>query len=136
MIPTLIRESIIWGAVVQRCSVKKEVFKNLKKFTGKHLCESLLFNKVAGLRRNFCENFKNTSFYRTRLVAASTIRGEESYINYLIVEKVNFGGSAEMLLLIVWPLVHEDLVRFETTVKAFCHRNPAALCVMDFNQFG
>ena len=32
-----------------RCSVKKVVLKNFAKFTGKHLCLSLLFNKVAGL---------------------------------------------------------------------------------------
>ena len=31
-----------------RCSVKKVVLKNFAKFTGKHLCLSLLFNKVAG----------------------------------------------------------------------------------------
>ena len=29
---------------------KKDVFKNFAKFTGKHLCQSLFFNKVAGLR--------------------------------------------------------------------------------------
>ena len=34
-------------AVIQRCSVKN---KNFTKFTGKHLCQSLFFNKVAGLR--------------------------------------------------------------------------------------
>ena len=28
---------------------KKRVFRNFTKFTGKHLCQSLLFNKVAGL---------------------------------------------------------------------------------------
>ena len=27
-----------------------EVFRNLTKFTGKHLCQSLFFNKVAGFR--------------------------------------------------------------------------------------
>ena len=32
-----------------RCSVKKVVLKNFAKFTGKHLCLSLLFNKVADL---------------------------------------------------------------------------------------
>ena len=37
-------------AVVRRCSVKKGVLKNFTKFTGKHLCQSLFFNKVAGLR--------------------------------------------------------------------------------------
>ena len=34
----------------RRCSVKKGVLKNFAKFTGKHLCQSLFFNKVAGLR--------------------------------------------------------------------------------------
>ena len=32
-----------------RCSVKKGVFKNFAKFTGKQLCQSLFFNKAAGL---------------------------------------------------------------------------------------
>ena len=32
----------------QRCSVKKRVLRNFSKFTGKHLCQSLFFNKVAG----------------------------------------------------------------------------------------
>ena len=30
--------------------IKKDVLKNFTKFTGKHLCQSLFFNKVAGLR--------------------------------------------------------------------------------------
>ena len=29
---------------------KKDVLRNFAKFTGKHLCQSLFFNKVAGLR--------------------------------------------------------------------------------------
>ena len=37
-------------AIVRRCSVKKGVFKNFAKFIGKHLCQSLFFNKVAGLK--------------------------------------------------------------------------------------
>ena len=32
-------------AVAQKCSLE-----NFTKFTGKHLCQSLFFNKVAGLR--------------------------------------------------------------------------------------
>ena len=36
-------------AVVRRCSVKKGVLRNFEKFTGKHPCQSLFFNKVAGL---------------------------------------------------------------------------------------
>ena len=34
-------------AVAQRCSVRKGVFRNITKFTGKHLCQSLFFNKVS-----------------------------------------------------------------------------------------
>ena len=34
----------------QRCSVRIGVLRNFTKFTGKHLCQSLFFNKVAGLR--------------------------------------------------------------------------------------
>ena len=34
----------------QRCSVEIDVLKNSAKFTGKHQCQSLFFNKVAGLR--------------------------------------------------------------------------------------
>ena len=32
------------------CSIKIGVLKNFAKFTGKHLCQSLFFNKVTGLR--------------------------------------------------------------------------------------
>ena len=33
-----------------RCSLKKGALRNFTKITGKHLCQSLLFNKFAGLR--------------------------------------------------------------------------------------
>ena len=36
-------------AVEQRCSIKKGVFRNFAKLTGKHLYQSLFFNKVTGL---------------------------------------------------------------------------------------
>ena len=36
--------------VAQRFSVKNGALKNFAKFTGKHLCQSLIFNEVAGLR--------------------------------------------------------------------------------------
>ena len=53
---------------------EKGVLKNFAKFTGKHLCTSLIFNKVAGLNFiktealaqgfscEFCEIFKHTFF--------------------------------------------------------------------------
>ena len=57
----------------RRFSVKKGVLKNFAKFTGKHLCQILFFNKVAGLRfkkenlaqvfsYEFCEISKSTFF--------------------------------------------------------------------------
>ena len=48
----------------RRCLVKISVLKNFTKFTGKHLCRSLFFNKVAGIRhRCFPVNF--AKFVRT-----------------------------------------------------------------------
>ena len=37
----------------QRCSVKKGVLRNFTKFTGKRLCQSLFFNKIAGIGHFF-----------------------------------------------------------------------------------
>ena len=65
--------------------MKKGALRNFAKFTGKNLCQSLSFNKVAGTACNFikkealvqafsCEFWeisKNTFFYRTSLVATS-----------------------------------------------------------------
>ena len=54
----------------QSCSVNKDVLKNFAKFTGKHLRQSIIFDKVAGLQLylkktlaqllscEFCEIFK------------------------------------------------------------------------------
>ena len=56
----------------RKCSVKKGVLTNFAKFTGKHLCQSLHFNKVAGLIKKetlaqvfsceFCEICKSIFF--------------------------------------------------------------------------
>ena len=54
----------------RRCSMKKSVLRNFAKFTGKHLCQSLFLNKVAGLKETvahvlsceFCKISKNTFF--------------------------------------------------------------------------
>ena len=40
----------LYPDAAQRCSIKKSIFKNFAKFTGTHLRQSLLFDKVAGLR--------------------------------------------------------------------------------------
>ena len=69
-------EAVFWisrfcRSSLQRCSVKKGVLRNFAKLTGKHLWQSLFFNKVAGLWQEtltqvfsceFCEISKNTFF--------------------------------------------------------------------------
>ena len=60
---------------------KKGGLRNIAKLTGKHLCQSIFFNKVAGLCKKrdsgtdvfseFCEISNNTIFYRTPPVAVS-----------------------------------------------------------------
>ena len=66
---------------------EKVVLRNFAKFTGKHLCQGFIFNKVAGACNfikkkalaqmfscEFCEISKNTFFYRTPLVVAPETR--------------------------------------------------------------
>ena len=56
----------------RRCSVRKGLLRNFAKFAGKHLCQSLVFNKVADLRQKFWRTLflQNTSrrllLYKTR----------------------------------------------------------------------
>ena len=80
-------ENVLSEAAVQRCSVKRGLLRNFAKFTGKHLCQSHFFNKVAVMRSaafkketleqvfscGFCEIIKNTFFRRIPLVAASVL---------------------------------------------------------------
>ena len=64
---------------------EKDALKNFAKFTGKHLCDSLIFNKVADLQfylkkalaqvssSEFCKISKNTFSHKTPLLAASSL---------------------------------------------------------------
>ena len=65
---------------------KKSVPKNLLKFTGKHLCQSIKKEALAQVfPYKFCKIFKNNFLYRTLPVAASVkilfllLLQEESY---------------------------------------------------------
>ena len=79
----------IYRSSHQRCSVRKGALRNFTKFTGKHPCQSLFFDKVAGLRKTpvpeclfclaqvfsseFCEIFKNTFLTEHLWATASTL---------------------------------------------------------------
>ena len=84
----LVAASARFRSSCQDVFCKKGVLRNFAKFTGKHLCQSLYFNKVAGLRPEACNVIKietlaqlfscefweisiNTFSYKTLPVAAS-----------------------------------------------------------------
>ena len=83
-------EEITYKSRHQRCSVRKGVPRNFAKFTEKHLCQSLFFNKVAGGACNFikketlaqvfscefCEISKNTFFTEHLWMTASGINSQ------------------------------------------------------------
>ena len=81
---TLLEQEISIGANTRsshwRCSVKKDVLKNFAKFTEKHLCQSLFFNKVAGLSGDF--------LYRTTLKCVHC-KNEAREIDCLCYREVN-----------------------------------------------
>ena len=67
----------------QRCSIQIGVLRNFTKFTGKHLCQSLFFNKVTGPRPatllkkrlwHKCFPVKFTKFLRTPFLQSSSWR--------------------------------------------------------------
>ena len=69
----------------QRCSVRKGVLKNLVKFTGKQLCQGLIFNRVFIKKETlaqaffceFCEISKNTFFPEYLRKTASEHLGDQ-----------------------------------------------------------
>ena len=81
--------------------MKKSVFHNFAKITGKHLCQGLFFNKVAGLKAcnfikkdtqaqvsscEFWKIFKKTFFYRTPSVVVSEGMADDKDMILLISE--------------------------------------------------
>ena len=78
-----------WRSSHQRRSMKKNVLRNFAKFTGKHLCQSFFFKKVAGLSPQtlaqvfsceFCETSKNTFFKENLRTTASVLAQFEKNI--------------------------------------------------------
>ena len=98
-----------------RFSVKKAVLRNFIKFSGKHLCQSLFFNKVPGLRPGtlaqvfsceICETSKNTFSYRTPLVAASSSSHQKTCKSHhkMFITQINFFSDIQLnQLLLCYP---------------------------------
>ena len=104
-----------WSGQIQKQSsggvLKKGVLRNFAKFKGKHLCQCLFFNKVAGVCNfikkeslaqvfscEFCKISKNTFSYRTPLVAAS--------INHDEICQSKVETKLAELMLSLLPVIH------------------------------
>ena len=104
----------IWKQQKQSSEVcyKKVVFRNFTKFTRKHLCQSLFFNKAESLRPatlfkkrlaqvfccEFCEIFKNTIFTAALKIA---LKFTDIHLwQNAIVSKVV--GSSNLMLFLSW----------------------------------
>ena len=84
----------------QMCFVKKEVLKNFAKFTRKQLCQSLFFNKAAGLRPYY------NIFFTEHLQTVHKIWSFQ-----LRISSVNVTKSARLL-----PYIVNDLLNFIYTL--------------------
>ena len=74
----------------QSCSIIKGVLRNFAKFTRKHLCQSLFFNKVASqISKNtfFIEHLRATAFYSTTKLALILILLSKSKKSHLVIKK-------------------------------------------------
>ena len=109
-------DKLIWKCIHFRSSsaevfCKKGVLKNFEKFTRKHLCQSLFFNKNLQLywKRDsgavvflwILRILKNTFFHRTPPMAASV-----TYQNLVSIERLCNRFRANSLLLEIWSKHH------------------------------
>ena len=78
---------------------KKEVLENYPKFTGKHLCQSLFFNKVAGLRP--ATLLKKKLWYRCFLMNFGKFSRTPFFIEHLQWPLLNVLESGFFLTLIL-----------------------------------
>ena len=109
---------ILFGSSRPYAFCKIGALKNFAKFTGKHMCQSLFFNKVVGLRTRdsgtvvflkIDEFSKNTFLHRTPLVAASDY--------YLTFNIISFYISCRgMGLMRAWCA----RVKSKNRIKIFC----------------
>ena len=115
---------------------EKDVPRNFTKFTGKHLCQSLFFNTVTGLRPatllkktlaqvffcEFCQIYMNSFSYKTPLVAASRLTCKVNSSNLSIQDLL-------CLLISCWFfLFNQHIFSACCFILNFNHRNH--LCVL------
>ena len=122
---------------------RKAVLWNLAKFTGKHLCKNLFFNKVAALMPstvlekrlwhrcfpvNFAQFFKNIFYYTTPLVAA--------FEEYIIKSRVALVLTKSILVLISLEIFHQKKIKKRRARYPFKHLRWSIfwICFVTFNR--
>ena len=128
-------------AVVPRCSVKKGVLRNFAKFTGKYLCQNLLFNKAAGLSPanllkkrlryrcfpvKFAKFLRPPFFYRTSLVAASFMTLESSNSVWEAAKRCSIKKCA------FWKISQYPLWMLRNFQGQLFYRTPSSDCFSGF----
>ena len=111
---------------------RKGVLRYFGKFTGKHLCHSLFFSKVAGLKAcnftkkeavaqvfscKFCQISKNTFSYRIPLVAASVCLNVCLHLRQNV-SCVKFMKSIELDTKFAVSLILKSLLTSKNKIKA------------------
>ena len=103
----------------RKCSVKKSVLTNFAKFTGKHLCRSLFFNKKDTLAQvfsyEFCKISKDTFFTELFWETASEYRNSNGHSN-----PDYTGNRTETNMNRQWKIYWLELINVADELKDAC----------------
>ena len=128
---TCARVSFLIGgtAVAWMCSVKKSVFRNFAKFIGKHLRQSLFFNKVAGLSPGGC--FWSTKTNITEMVIAKPSIIKTAFFSVTINEmpSLKYHISKNIPYVVLDSLEIKSFPSFES--PAYCYNRSVHLWHVD-----
>ena len=105
---------------------KKGVLRKFAKFLGKHLCQSLFFNKVAGLPVNFVK-FLRTSFFIEHLWWM-LLFSVETLLLYRFFWMHFFKLSKTFKTFLLWMSIHFVL----RTLKLFCFNFKQLKTILSF----
>ena len=127
--PSYIKLRLITRSIRPEFFYKKAVLRNLAKLAGKHLYQSLFFNKVAGLRPatllkkrlwhrffscEFCKISRNTFSYRTPPVLASRLLNPQKSNN--LYYHTNFTIQTVNL-----TIIHVQMFYTKRSTNVACH---------------
>ena len=108
----------------QMCSIKKGFLKNFAKITGKHLCQSLFFNKVAGLspatllKKRFWHRWFPVKFAKFLITPFFT-----EHLWWLLLEEVNSLKNQKTLLHLRFPTLRMYISDLKNLIGYDIHFN-------------